>query len=239
MAAEIDGQLNAREREILTRAILEANPRPQIVLEVGTWLGGGSTVHFLRALEKNGAGHLFGIECDRTIYKQMIDNIRAWAPEAAHRFTPLFGFSQQVIPKWIAEQKPGFQVDVAFLDGGNHPFEQIEEFWLIDAHMPVGSKLLSHDAKLRKGKWLVPYVSLLDNWRSELHDVSNEGLFVASKIAPQPSPESLRAAKARLRRLKLAPAEIAGRLAGPKLRKFAARILPQKLVRRLAEGQPG
>ena len=239
MTTEIEGQLNAREREILGESILNANPRPKIVLEVGTWLGGGSTVHFLRALEKNGEGHLYGIECDRSIYEQMIANIRAATPEALHRFTPLFGFSQQVLPKWLGEQKPGFQIDIAFLDGGNHPLEQLEEFWLIDAYMPVGSKLMSHDAKLRKGKWFVPYFSLLDNWRHELHDVSHEGLFAATKTAAKPSPESLRAAQARLRRLRMDPAEIAGRIAGPGLRKFASKILPRSLVRRLAEGQPG
>jgi len=29
---------------------------------LGTWLGGGSTLHILRALEQNGVGHLYGIE---------------------------------------------------------------------------------------------------------------------------------------------------------------------------------
>jgi len=24
---------------------------------------------------------------------------------------------------------------------------------------------MAHDAKMRKGKWLVPYLSLLDNWQ--------------------------------------------------------------------------
>jgi hypothetical protein len=239
MPAEVEGQLNARERDILARTVLESSPKPKVVLEVGTWLGGGSTVHFLRALQANGEGHLYGIECDRNIYERMIANIRAAAPEAIDRFTPLFGFSQQVLPKWLAEQKPGFQINVAFLDGGNHPLEQLEEFWLIDAYMPVGSKLLCHDAKLRKGKWLVPYLSLLDNWQCEVHDISHEGLFFATKLAPQSSPQSLRAAQARLRRMKFQPAEVAGRLAGPTLRKFASKVLPRRLVRRLAEGQPG
>ena len=56
----IEGQLNARERELLTRAILDAPKPPKVTLEVGTWLGGGSTLHILRALEKNGCGHLWG-----------------------------------------------------------------------------------------------------------------------------------------------------------------------------------
>lgn len=234
---EVEGQLNAAERAILTAAILEKSPKPQIVLEIGTWLGGGSTLHFLRALEKNGQGHLYGIECDRSIYERMIENIRQAAPEAAHRFTPLFGFSQEVIPKFLAEQKPGFQIDVAFLDGGNNPQEQMDEFALIDSRMPVGSRLLAHDAKLRKGRWLGPYISRLDNWESQLHDISVEGLFTAKKIRPQPSASSLQAAEAEYRRLRRAPVEVLGRLAGPSARKFLLKLLPHSFVKKLAEGQ--
>lgn len=235
----IEGQLQEVERGLLRKAVLERNPAPRIVLEVGTWLGGGSTILFLKALEQRKEGRLFGIECDRSIYDRMIANISKGAPEAAHRFTPLFGFSQEVIPKWLAEQPPGFKIDLAFLDGGNNPMEQMDEFRLIDPHMPVGSQLFSHDAKLRKGRWMVPFVSRLDNWTSALHDVSNEGLFAATKVAEKPSEGSLRAANAEFRRLRMAPAEVLGRLAGPSLRKAVMRVLPQKLVRRLAEGQPG
>src|SRR5262249_9206876 len=68
----VEGQLNARERELLVRAIREATPHPRAALEVGTWLGGGSTLHILRALENNGQGHLWGIEADRSIYDRMV-----------------------------------------------------------------------------------------------------------------------------------------------------------------------
>ena len=80
--AEVEGQLNSLEREILVKAILDRAPKPQVVLEIGTYLGGGSTVEFLRALQQNGEGHLWGIECDRSIYDQMIANIKMLAPEA-------------------------------------------------------------------------------------------------------------------------------------------------------------
>src|SRR5437588_650673 len=52
-SSEIAGQLSAMERELLTNSVLQASRKPQIVLEVGTWLGGGSTLHLLRALERN------------------------------------------------------------------------------------------------------------------------------------------------------------------------------------------
>jgi Methyltransferase domain len=235
----IEGQLNSTERELLRAAVLERKQAPKVVLEVGTWLGGGSTIVFLKALHERGEGRLYGIECDRSIYDRMIANISDAAPEAVGRFTPLFGFSQQVIPKWLDEQGPDFRIDVAFLDGGNNPMEQIDEFRLIEGRMPVGSHLFSHDAKLRKGRWMTPFVSRLDNWKSTLHDVSNEGLFAATKIAPAPSEASLKAANAELQRLRMAPVEVLGRMVGPKVRRIAANLLPNKLMRRLAEGQPG
>ena len=57
----IEGQLNALERGLLAKAILNAANPPRVALEVGTWLGGGSTLHILRALEKNAQGHLWGV----------------------------------------------------------------------------------------------------------------------------------------------------------------------------------
>src|SRR6266446_10946840 len=107
----IEGQLNTRERELLFDAIRGAPRPPRVALEVGTWLGGGSTLHILRALEKNGCGHLWGVEASRNICDQMLANLQAGAPETLHRFTPLFGFSQDIIPRWLAEQPPGFEID--------------------------------------------------------------------------------------------------------------------------------
>ena len=234
---EVEGQLNAAERRLLTEAILRESNKVQAVLEVGTWLGGGSTIHILRALEENNSGHLWGIEADESIYQRMIANIQAAAPEAIARFTPLFGLSQEVIPKWLAEEGQGFQIDLAFLDGGNNPSEQITEFRLIDPYIPLGGILVTHDAKLRKGKWLVPYVSRLDNWESKLHDVSAEGLFFAKKIAPDPSSKSLRSARLQLLRMRFAPAEVAAAILPAKVCGAVLRLLPRRLALKLGEGR--
>jgi hypothetical protein len=235
----IEGQLNATERELLAGAILSGTERPSVAVEVGTWLGGGSTLHILRSLERNGAGHLWGIEADRTVYDRMLANLKAAAPETLHRFTPLFGFSQQVIPKWIAAQPAGFKIDFAFLDGGNNPMEQITEFRLLDPFIPVNGQLMAHDANLRKGKWLRPYLSRLDHWRTELHNVSAEGLLHARKIAPRPSRGSLRAATLHLALARAEPAEVAGALLPRKLCGFVLRLLPRGIALKLGEGRKG
>lgn len=233
----IEGQLNTAERKLLTEAILNAARKPQVVIEVGTWLGGGSTLHILRALEQNGTGHLWGVEADRSIYDRMIANIRAAAPEAAQRFTPLFGFSQDVVPQWIQERGPGLRVDFAFLDGGNRPSEQIDEFHLLDPYIPVGGQLMAHDAKLRKAKWLVPYLRALDHWQTELHDISTEGLFAAKKVAEQPSQASARTAARLLRKLRWSPAEVLGAILPARVNVILLKLIPRSLARRVAEGR--
>lgn len=233
---EIAGQLNDEERRLLVEAVLKAPRRPKVLLEVGTWLGGGSTLHLLRALEKNGEGHLWGIEVDRAIYDRMLENIRIAAPEAAHRFTPIFGYSQDVIPQWIAQHQNNLVIDLVFLDGGNNPGEQIREFQLLDPYLPIGGQILAHDAKMRKGKWLVPYLSLLDNWKVQLYDLSECGLMHATKIASQPSRASCRAARIALLRMRCNPVEIAASILPAKVCGFALSLLPERIARRLSEG---
>jgi predicted O-methyltransferase YrrM len=234
---EIEGQLNAAERRLITDAILGAAKKPVVALEVGTWLGGGSTLHILRALEQNGTGHLWGIEVDRSIYERMIASIRAAAPVEAQRFTPIFGFSQDVLKQWRKEQPANVMVDFVFLDGGNNPREQIEEFELLDPVIPVGGQLMSHDAKMRKGRWLVPFIARLDNWESRLHDLSENGLFYAKKIADKPSPQSLRTARRNLFRQAFHPVEIAASYLPSSFCAFALRLLPRKLSRNLSDGK--
>ncbi len=235
--AEIAGQLNAEERRILVAAVCDAPIPPKIVLEVGTWLGGGSTLHLLRALEQNGEGYLWGIEADRTIYDQMLKNTRSAAPEAMHRFTPLFGLSQEVIPRWLHDLRPDAKVDLAFLNGGDNPMERITEFKLLDDRIPVGGQLLSHDAKLRKGKWLVPYLTALDHWSSQLHDVSVEGLFSSCKIAMAPSEESQRAAAQVLKSLRREPVEMLGRWLPTPLCALILGLLPTNIRNRISQGR--
>ncbi len=237
MQNQVEGQLSATERELLTAAVRSGPRPPKVALEVGTWLGGGSTAHILDALENNGAGHLWGIEADRGIYEKMIHNLEQAVPVAVHRFSPLFGFSQSVIPQWLAQQGPGFEIDFVFLDGGNNPKEQVTEFQLVDPRMPVGGILMAHDAKLRKGKWLVPYLALLDHWQSEVLDVSEEGLLRARKVAGAPSEKSLRRARTALLRMRCAPVELAAAVTPRFVCGLAYSLFPQFFARLLVDGR--
>ena len=233
----IEGQLNAAERAFISKTILEAPVKPEVVLEVGTWLGGGSTLHILRALHANGTGHLWGVEAARDFYEKMIANIRLGAPEAVDRFTPIFGFSTEVLPEWLNRLPPGKEIDAVFLDGGPNPIEQIEEFKLLADHIKLGGILMAHDAHTRKGKWFVPYLALLDNWEMQVFDFSNYGLVHARKVKPQPSAASLQAAEQKFRRMRLEPVELVGRYTPSWLCGLILRLMPKKLARKLTVGK--
>jgi hypothetical protein len=128
-------------------------------------------------------------------------------------------------------------VDFAFLDGGNNPREQIDEFRLLDPLIPVGGQLMAHDAKARKGRWLVPFISRLDNWETRLHDVSYEGLFYAKKIAPAPSASSTRTAKFHLFMQECNPIEVAATMLPSRVCGFFLGLLPRRFSIRLSDGR--
>jgi len=237
MNAQIEGQLSLQERELLTSTIRDMPVKPRIVVEVGTWLGGGSTLHILRALHENGEGHLWGVEACKDVYEKMITNISAAIPEAAARFTPLFGLSDEVLPGWLDGLPAGSEIDLAFLDGGDNPLEQIHEFELLAPRIKTGGVLMGHDARMRKGKWLCPYVALLDNWKSQIFDYSHEGLFHAVKTGAQPSETSRRAAARKLRGMRLEPVELLGSILPGKANETIMRVMPKSLRKMLFKGR--
>jgi len=229
---DIESQLGPEEKTIVAQAVAQfAAP---IILEIGTYKGGGSTLTFLEALQKTVGGKLYGVEADASVFSEMKNNIRSVNPDYFEHFTPIRGFSQQVIPELLKEVR---SFDIAFLDGGNNPREQIEEFTLLHDAIPVGGYLFAHDANLRKGRWLVPYILELDNWRVVVHQVSEEGLLEAKKITVHPSADSLSRADRILRRNKRSLIEVATLFFPSSFKGVFLKLLPFKLRRLIGEGR--
>jgi predicted O-methyltransferase YrrM len=228
----IESQLSPSEKAILKQAV-EAFTSPRI-LEIGTYKGGGSTLAFLEAIKCRGNGSLIGVEASAAVFSEMKANIESVDPDYFRYFEAIEGFSQQVIPE-ILTRVSAF--DIVFLDGGNNPREQIEEFELIKNAIPVRGYLFSHDANLRKGRWFVPYLLELDNWQTTVHQVSEEGLLEAVKLADSPSAESSARAARCLQRCMRSPVEVATRFFPSSFKGAALRLMPYKLRRRLGEGR--
>jgi predicted O-methyltransferase YrrM len=142
------GQLSSVERELLVDAIRNVRPKPQRVIEVGSWFGGGSTIEILKVMRTLNEGHLWGIEADPATYRELAANLPQLFPEESKRFTPVQGRSVDVIPRLLRDFGEIATVDFVFLDGGDNPGEQIAEFKLLDSRIPVGGQVMSHDAKL-------------------------------------------------------------------------------------------
>jgi predicted O-methyltransferase YrrM len=229
---KIESQLHPGEKELLKRT-LAAFDAPKI-LEIGTYKGGGSTLTFLQVLKNKGRGKLFGVEAAESVFKEMKANISSVVPDYAELFEPIHGYSQVVIPSLLRRIN---RFDLAFLDGGNNPREQIEEFALLKDAIPVGGFIFSHDANLRKGRWLVPYLMELDNWRTVVHHESEEGMLEAEKLHDHPSAESQSKAQARLRRLMMSPIEVATRFFPSSFKGAVLKLLPCGVRRRIGEGR--
>lgn len=241
MISEDLGQLNSAERSVLAKATSCADsslpPRALSILEVGTWLGGGSTATFLQELKMRGRGHLWGIEAFEPTFRKMCKAIEQ-EEGLSEFFTPVLGYSQEVIPRLLEEGK---RFDIIFLDGGNNPLEQIQEFQILEKNLAVGAVVFSHDAKLRKGHWFVPYIKCLDNWEVKIHDISDEGLLEAKKIYGAPSRKSKKAAFWKLLRLRMNPVELGASLLPKRVRTglilVCLKCMPWKWVKYFSEGR--
>jgi Methyltransferase domain len=234
-AVELEGQLNFAEREQIRAAVAQLLPKHPVCLEVGTYKGGGSTLQILQTLAA-GDGCLFGIEASPEIFREMKESLASREPVLCRRFNPVCGFSQKVIPALVAEGKLS-RVDFVFLDGGNNPREQMEEFFLLDPHMPLGSVLMAHDAFLRKGKWLRRFLPLLDHYRTEVLPISKEGLLVARKRALEPTIRGRIKAKLMLLLCQLSPLELAACWTPFQIRALIFRFLPPRWGARIADGR--
>jgi cephalosporin hydroxylase len=120
-----EGQLSRLERECLYRTVIRVHP--QVVYEVGTWLGGGSTYCIASAMNDIGKGGcLVTCEIDKSRYEHAVklyldgelsylqDNVKFLLGDAADVFRDM--------------PRP----DMVFLDGAEDPHETMNQYFMFD-----------------------------------------------------------------------------------------------------------
>lgn len=203
------------ERKFLHDAVLKCNPT--IVLEVGTWKGGGSTLQIAAALEQLSKPK---VVCDETTntpdviannelratvsLKNCIlhtcevnedfyaEAIRGFANSPYSKFIVFYNSpSTEIIKQLIAtKQIPQF----VFFDGPEDPVLNINDFKLLDEHLPVGTHFCMHDWDLgvradglssTKALLLRPYLERSSTWKiiKSLTAPVSVGIVLAEKIA--------------------------------------------------------
>jgi predicted O-methyltransferase YrrM len=136
--------------------------RPKLVLEVGTWYGGGSTLYIASALRDVGEGGKL-ITCE-------LDKDRYSSAKSGYESKPEFNVElrNSTAKELFADViYSGVRADMLFMDGSEDPTENLEDFKLIEDHLPSGSIVGFHDWDLdvridgnisRKNELLRPYI---------------------------------------------------------------------------------
>ncbi len=181
----MEGQLYPIERQLLFDTVLRA--KPKVVLEIGTWKGGGSTYQIATALRQLGSGKLYTCEVDRAffeeargIYTNNWENIVECHYMAS---TDMINYllSNNIIP------------DFVFNDGPEDPELNLNDFLLIAPHLLQGAVFGMHDwdTDIRvdglvsvKAKLLRPYLENSPEWRIEAYLTRPEsvGMVMATKL---------------------------------------------------------
>lgn len=183
----MEGQMTAHERTFLNKAVYERlkNETNGIVLEVGTWKGGGSTLQISTALNSINNGHiLHTCETDVALYTQAVESYsnHVLGKHIVFHNKP----STVVIGQLISENKiPKF----VFFDGPEDSRTNLDDFIKLDAHLPSGTQFCMHDWDLdglisTKARLLRPYLEKSENWRqiSSLTKPLSVGIVLMEKL---------------------------------------------------------
>jgi predicted O-methyltransferase YrrM len=176
----LPGQMWFEDRRVLYDTVRRVKPKS--CFEVGTWLGGGSTLVVARALQKNGFGHLHTIETDEWAYPRAIEAYDKFAPELKQFVTLHKGDYKEHFPELIEQAGT---VDFFVLDGAEDGQETLDQFHFFDERSHRGTELFAHDWETEKSRLVRPELESSKTW--EITEVAGPpksvGLAVARRVA--------------------------------------------------------
>ena len=163
-----EGQMNPSEREILYNLVLQE--KPDVVCEVGTCRGGGSTYFIAKALQANQKGKLYTCENNKEFY-EYARALYAGNPDFAglEEYVDFnFGDSYEVFGNGIINDdaiRNGFKIDIIFLDGGADSIKMVYDFAMFRPFIPVGKWLIMHDWDNGKTDYIKPILMNEHDWK--------------------------------------------------------------------------
>lgn len=174
-----DGQMMFKERQAMYDTIL--GYRPQRLLEIGTWKGGGSTYIISSAASLYG-GILDTIETDIENYSYAV---KLYCGELVY-LQPFVKFnhgpSHEVIPRLLWERK-GY--DFAFLDGAEDQDQTVKEYNMIKDFMKPGALLACHDWGTLKMARLKDIIGADKSWKNIVSITDTDtGFQIFQRIQP-------------------------------------------------------
>lgn len=172
----VDSQMSAIEREHLYDVIIKN--KPDIVFEVGTWKGGGSTYIISSGLCKNNKGKLYTIEYDIDFYNNamILYNSELLYLKPFINFN--FGKSIDVYKKLLVDEDIE-KIDVLFLDGADDPEMTMNEYKMFEKYLKNDSILAIHDFKENKCATIKHILTKENGWNKiiELNTLTGFVIF--------------------------------------------------------------
>lgn len=192
----MEGQMWPEERKLLHNAVLDC--KPAVVLEVGTWKGGGSTLQITSALLKNASqsdtptsGVLHTCELDSSLYEEAKRNYDG-IPESNH--VKFYNQSSDQLIGHLIENGEAEKLGFIFFDGPEDPDVSINDFMTLDKYLQIGTFFCMHDwdpmlgpdgPRSTKALRLRPYLENLGTWETikTLTYPDSVGIVLAKKIS--------------------------------------------------------
>jgi len=181
----MEGQLYPAERKLLFDTVLRV--KPQVVLEIGTWKGGGSTYQIATALRQLGAGKLYTCETNRVFYEEARGIYSgAWRNIVECHYMASTDMINHLLGTNIIP-------DFVFNDGPEEPELNLNDFLLIAPRLRQGAIYGMHDWDMDvreagvfsvKAKLLRPYLESSSEWQIEayLTKPDSVGMIMARKL---------------------------------------------------------
>ncbi len=160
------GQLLPEERKFLYNSIITI--KPNLVLEIGTWRGGGSTYQIAEALLFNNSGKLVTCETNTDFYREALS---IYDCDKWNDIVDCRNVNSSVLIKELIDK--GDIPDFLFFDGPEDPESNLEDFLHLEQYLSDDSYFCAHDwdlgtridgLKSIKSKLIRPYVENSDKW---------------------------------------------------------------------------
>lgn len=168
----LEGQMNPEERNVIKQTVIDK--KPDVVFEIGTWKGGGSTLAIASALATNKKGMLHTCETEKPFYDQAIASFNEYFPDYLPFVTFYNESSDILMEKLIKDSKIP---DIIMQDGiSARQSEDSKNLSRLELFLKDGAILIYHDSKIQP--IFHGYVQSNMNWKN-IHAVdSSMGLIV-------------------------------------------------------------
>lgn len=191
-----EGQLSEKERIFLYEIVKEK--KPKLILESGTWKGGGSTLFITKSLFDNGFGVLHTYEEHTGFYeiaKNFYDNIELKNNIILHNKSIIDGLKE-------LDDEFFQRIELIFLDGGDelpsgqlkrdsndyienyNLSENVESFKFLFDRIKIGTTILLHDwyPENGRGNWIKRYLEDINYKNIKLIEVIDGSTGLAHLI---------------------------------------------------------